>query len=55
MHEIVCIASIPEDAKESVLDHVKATNELGSERTQEESKAVTKALSIERVGHKTCL
>ena len=55
MHEIVVVASSPEEAKANALAHVKATNLGKSGRTQAESKALTKVLSVKRVGHKTCL
>jgi hypothetical protein len=55
MHEIVVVASSPEEAKSNALAHVKATNLGKSGRTQDESKALTKVLSVKRVGHKTCL
>lgn len=55
MHEIIVVATSPEEAKENALGHVKATNPGKPGRTQEESKALTKVLSVKRVGHKTCL
>jgi hypothetical protein len=55
MHEIVVVASSPEEAKENALAHVKATNPGKPGRTQEESKALTKVLSVKPVRHKTCL
>lgn len=55
MHEIIVVASSPEEAKANALAHVKATNPGKAGRTQEESMGLTEILSVKRVGHKTCL
>ena len=55
MHEIVVVASSPEEAKETALAHVGATNKGKRGRTQEESQELTRVLSVKRVGHKSCL
>lgn len=55
MHEFVVIASSPEEAKANALDHVKATNQGKPGRSKEESEALTKVVSVKRVGHKKCL
>jgi hypothetical protein len=55
MHEIVVLASSPEEAEENALSHVKATNKGKGNRSQATSESLTKVLSVKRVGHKSCL
>lgn len=55
MHEIVVLATFPEEAKEKALSHVKATNKGKGGRSKETSENLTRVLSVKRVGHKFCL